>query len=49
MKICASEACRLLSCMEIRRNTTEKQVMEETGGGVGRGKAEGKEGRRGEW
>lgn len=31
--------------MEIRRNTAEKQVMEETGGGERRG-AEGREGRK---
>lgn len=47
LKICTTEACRLLGCMEIRRNTTEKQVMEETGEewGEGRRKVR-KEGRK---
>lgn len=49
VKICTSEACRLLGCMEMRRNTTEKQVMEETGEEWGEGRRKRrKEGRRGE-
>lgn len=39
-----------MGCMEIRRNTAEKQVMEEMGRReVGRGKREGKEGRKKGW
>ncbi|CAB1427345.1 unnamed protein product [Pleuronectes platessa] len=38
-----AQACRLLGCMEIRRNTAEKQVMEERG--RRRGKREGKMGK----
>lgn len=45
--IFASEACRRLGCMEMRRNTTEKQVMEETGGGKKWGKTEGERRKRG--
>lgn len=38
MKVQARQACRLLGSMEISGNTAEKQALEETGGGDGRGK-----------